>query len=133
LNLIKIFSDKSITVDKDTLGKLGESYSVQYLKKMNYHIVETNYRSRMGEIDIIARDKDSYVFVEVKTREEHLTFGKPIDAVNPEKQNRIRRIADSYLDKLSKTRWKECRFDIIEVVVRKTGDLININHIPDAF
>lgn len=133
MNFIKKYFGTSERLDKDTLGKLGEKYSLHYLKKKNYQIVAKNYRTRLGEIDIIARQTDEFVFVEVKTREENLRFGDPRDSVTVPKQNRIKKMAQVYLDKQTSKEWTKCRFDIIEVILSRTGDLKTINHIIDAF
>ena len=128
----KLFGKKE-KLDRQALGKLGEQYGVNHLKKKNYQILKTNYQSRFGEIDIIARKENTIVFVEVKTREEHLPFGLPREAVNRIKQNRIRKIADGYLAGDKKGDWKESRFDIVEVIVQGNGKLKSLNHITDAF
>ena len=133
MNFFKLFFEKDTFPDKASIGKLGETYSVEFLKKKNYHIVNRNYRSRLGEIDIIAKENQKFIFVEVKTREEHLTFGSPQDAVNSKKQNRIKKIAQVFLNYQKQDDWNECRFDIIEVFVTKKGELKTINHIKDAF
>ncbi len=133
MSFIRKFFGFQKRLDKDTIGKLGERFSLYHLKKENYQIIATNYRTRFGEIDIIAKQNDEFVFIEVKTREENLPFGDPRDAVTLPKQNRIRKIAQIYLDKQKMKDWKKCRFDIIEVILSRTGDLKTINHIPDAF
>lgn len=107
------------------VGDKGELLAQKYLKKQKYQIIEKNYRNKIGEIDIIAKDKDSIVFVEVKTREAN-SFGRPMVAVTPSKQNKIRGVASYYL--MTKG-WSEqpCRFDVVEVLGEE------INHIKNAF
>ena len=73
---------------KQEIGKKGETVAVRYLKKQGYRIVEQNYRSKVGEIDIIARDKQSLVFVEVKTRTNE-KFGLPETSITQEKLEKI--------------------------------------------
>ena len=77
-------------------GKIGEDLAVQYLEGLGYTIVERNYRLRIGEIDIIARDGEYLVFVEVKTRR-NSRFGSPFDAVDFRKQQQISKVARMYL------------------------------------
>ena len=104
-------------------GFMGERQAVSYLKKQGYKILATNYTTKLGEIDIIARQKDEIVFVEVKTR---LTteFGLPREAVTSYKQNKIRLVATEYLKKTSQLNAK-CRCDVIEILDKKLTHLIN--------
>ena len=80
---------------KDT-GDKGEDLAVKLLEDSDYEIVERNYRFGKGEIDIIAKDKDTLVFVEVKTRK-NLEFGPPELAITMNKQRQIKKIAEAYL------------------------------------
>lgn len=106
-------------------GLNGEIIALNYLKKKKYKIVEQNYKNKLGEIDIIATYKNTIVFVEVKSRET-LVFGRPAEAVDKRKQEKIRRVATLYL--LQKNLGEnECRFDVIEVLGEK------LNHIENAF
>lgn len=99
-------------------GKLGEQKAAEYLQKLGYKILERNYRySRYAEIDIIAKDKDTIVFAEVKTRT-NTAFGHPFEAVNHTKIENIFKAALSYL-KNTKESYKKYRIDVISVV----GDL----------
>ena len=110
-------------------GNAGESAALAFLKKKKYKILEKNFRTIYGEIDIIARQKKTYVFVEVKTRASR-GFGEPSDAVNRTKQRHIIHAAESYLDQ-NRFFDVDYRFDIIEVVGDKHD--FEINHIEDAF
>ncbi len=107
------------------VGTSGEIIASQYLKKKKYKILLVNYKNKIGEIDIIAKQGEYIVFVEVKTRET-LAFGRPCEAVNNLKQYKIRKTATKYL-KENKMMDCPCRFDCIEII----GD--NINHIENAF
>lgn len=111
-----------------TFGKRGEIIATNYLKKQHYKIIATNYKNPIGEIDIIAKDKNCTVFVEVKTRISK-KFGDPLEAVNEIKQNKIRQVATFYL-KANKMLDAECRFDVIGVLGDGDDD---INHIVNAF
>ena len=106
-------------------GIIGETLALQYLKKHGYKIIKQNYTCPIGEIDIIASKKRCIVFVEVKARESD-AFGRPGEAVNYYKQQKIRKVATTYL-KFNKKIDASCRFDVIEIL----GD--EINHIENAF
>ena len=110
---------------KKLLGRVGENKAVAYLKKQGYNITERNYKNAFGEIDVIAKDGDYTVFIEVKTRTD-AAFGAPSEAVDKKKRQKYVRIAQAYL--MSKgLADKPCRFDVIEIENDK------INHIIDAF
>ncbi len=79
-------------MEKKELGKKGEELALRFLKKRGYRIIEKNYVCKMGEMDIIAKEKDTLVFVEVKTRTS-TTFGPPQLAVNPTKQMQLSKVA----------------------------------------
>lgn len=113
---------------KDTLGKKGEAQACVYLKKKGFKIIAKNYKNAIGEIDIIAKDKDYIVFVEVKTRMSR-AFGDPLEVINQEKRNKIRNIATMY-QKERKQLESNCRFDVIAVLGDNYDD---IRHIENAF
>lgn len=106
-------------------GVTGEQEAKNYLVKKGYKIVKMNFSCKIGEIDIIAMDKDTLVFVEVKARNTAM-FGLPREAVTAKKQYKIRRIAELYLQRYS-TLDQKIRFDVIEIL----GD--KITHIENAF
>lgn len=106
-------------------GTGGEILAVNFLKKKKYKILETNFSNHVGEIDIIAEKDGVIVFVEVKRRQT-LQFGRPIEAVDTRKQNKIRKVAEIYLMLKNKS-LADVRFDVIEIL----GD--EINHVENAF
>lgn len=106
-------------------GAIGELCAKKYLESKKYKILEQNYKNKLGEIDIIAMDKKTLVFVEVKERST-LAYGRPGEAVNICKQQKIRSVASLYLVK-NNLHDSPCRFDVIEVL---GGE---INHIENAF
>lgn len=114
------------------LGRTGEEAATAYLMKNNYRIVATGFRMFRGEIDIIAYDGATLVFLEVKTRSVEV-FGFPEEAVTPAKQGQVRRIAEAYL---MKNRIVEsltpCRFDVLSLVP-DDDDGFRIRHIKNAF
>lgn len=112
-------------------GALGEKLAADYLKKSKYKILEKNYKTKLGEIDIIAQKDDTIVFVEVKSRSAD-PFLRGQYAVDKRKQFHIMRTAAYYLDK--KKSPLQPRFDIIEVEIdRDEGKLVSINHLKAAF
>ena len=111
------------------LGSEGESIAVQFLKKQGYAIIANNYRTRIGEIDIIARDGQTFVFVEVKTRSND-TFGAPFEAVNTAKRKKMKNVASLYMQKQKKE--FPARFDVISITCQPNGQK-TIRHIKDAF
>lgn len=112
-----------------SIGQIGEKLASKYLKKLGYKILTNNYHNALGEIDIIAQDKDTTVFVEVKMRSS-LSMGYPREAVEFHKQNKIRTVATQYL-KSNQLLESNCRFDVVEII----GDSkdYTMDHFKDAF
>ena len=98
---------------RQTLGKYGEDLACRELEQRGYAIIERRYRRRAGELDIIARDGDTTVFVEVKARDSH-DFGDAAEAVTRFKRRRMKHLALDYLmrNDLLDTR---CRFDVVSI------------------
>lgn len=111
------------------LGSLGEEAAVGLLKENGYKILSRNYKDSLGEIDIVARDKDTFCFVEVKTRNS-LSFGLPQEAVSRAKQRQISKAALGFLKK-NNLLDKKARFDVVSVVY--SGDKPQLDLIKDAF
>jgi putative endonuclease len=112
------------------LGKRGEEAAARYLSEKGLRILERGYRVRCGEIDLIARDGDELVFVEVKTRRS-LRCGDPLEAVTETKRRRILRAASLYLQ--STGSWDSpCRFDIVAVRFGP-GGAEEVEHLRAAF
>ncbi len=111
------------------LGAKGEQIAARYLRENGYDIIAANYRTAIGEIDIIALKAQYICFVEVKTRNRG-GYLQPRDAVGEQKQKRITDSADIYM--AYKKPKKEPRFDIIEVLM-EDGGAYGINHIKGAF
>ncbi len=116
-------------IDKKELGKKGEDLALRFLKKNGYRIIERNYVCKMGEIDIIAREKDTLVFIEVKTRTS-TTFGPPQLAVNASKQRQMSKVALNFL-KEKKLEDVKARFDVVAILLGPKGEEIEL--IKDAF
>ena len=112
---------------RQQFGKESESIAVRHLKKNGYKILEQNYRNKLGEIDIIAKDRRTIVFIEVKTRRS-LEYGSPKMAVTPHKQRKISMAALLYLKKNNQIK-ADARFDVVAV----RPDSGDIDVIKNAF
>lgn len=114
------------------LGAWGERLAAEYLRKKGMRLVETNFRCRFGEIDLICRDKKYLVFVEVKLRKDD-RFAAPREFVDFRKQQRLRTTAEYYLS----TRELDvpCRFDVVEIYAPMGLETVHpeIHHLEDAF
>ncbi|HHL73329.1 MAG TPA: YraN family protein [Bacteroidetes bacterium] len=111
------------------LGAWGEQAACSYLAGKGYEIVQRNYRTARGEIDIIAREGATLIFVEVKTATS-LRMGDPVTWVTPKKQQQIAMMASLYLAE-NELVDINCRFDVIGVV--RSGEQAVIEHIINAF
>jgi putative endonuclease len=109
-------------MNKRKLGSSGEDSAVAYLEKLNYKVLERNYRSHFGEIDIIAMDKRHTVFIEVKSRTTSL-FGSPHESIVKEKKRRITLTAIQYIQKKHLEN-KPMRFDVIAINPDSSIELI---------
>jgi putative endonuclease len=110
-------------------GAWGEDLALRYLTRRGYRLVERNYRTRRGEIDLIVRNEDTLVFVEVKLRRT-TGFGDPLEAVTPRKQATIRAIAVQYLADHNPS-FDTLRFDVVGILAARDG--LRIEHVEDAF
>jgi len=115
--------------EKKELGRKGEEVALRFLKKKGYRIIEKNYVCKMGEMDIIAKEKDTLAFIEVKTRTS-TEFGPPQLAVTPSKQRQLSKVALSYLNKKQLNDVK-ARFDVVAILLGQKGEEIEL--IKDAF
>lgn len=113
------------------VARIGERLAAQYLKEQGYQILEHNYRLRTGEIDLIAKEGERIVFVEVKTRRT-LKFGVPQAAVTLAKQKQISKIALSYLQ-ANNLLDAPCRFDVVAIFLSSKSTPVKLEHIQNAF
>lgn len=114
-------------------GVFGESLALRYLVGKGYEVLERNYRSRHGEIDLILRRDGILVFVEVKARR-GTGFGDPLEAVTFNKQARVRRMAEAYLAEMGAEfadGFEEIRFDAVGILFADGAN--EIRHVEDAF
>src|SRR3954468_21484949 len=114
---------------RDALGDRGENVAARYLRNKGYKIIMRNFRCDLGEIDIIAREGKTLVFVEVKTRA--YDDPTPEEQVNPEKQQQIQKAAKFYLARYGFPQ-PPARFDVV-AIVWPTGQPPIIRHTPNAF
>jgi putative endonuclease len=98
-------------------GTLGEAIAVNFLKQNGYEVIEQNYYYRHGEIDIIAKEQDALVFVEVKSRKS-AKFGAPEEFVTPKKQELLRRTAEGYMIERNIGE-ANCRFDVVAIILKE--------------
>ena len=114
---------------RQQFGKKSEDLAAWYLKKNGYKILEQNYRTQLGEIDIIARDKKTLVFVEVKSRRS-IRYGSPKWSVTHQKQRKISMVALQYLKKTRQTD-AAARFDVVAVISNRDEPQIEV--VKNAF
>ncbi len=112
------------------LGRAGERLAERHLRRLGYTILARHYNTPVGELDLVMRDRDTLVFVEVKTRGDR-KFAEPEDAITREKRRRLTRTAQWYL---AHTGWAErpCRFDVVTIILPPDGEP-EIRHLLDAF
>lgn len=111
---------------RKNIGAAGEREASRFLQKKGYKIVSNNYRSRFGEIDIIAKDKGTTVFIEVKTRSSS-EFGSPADSVNYYKLRKLIKTSQFYISRFNIS---DYRFDVLEVIFDDFTS--KINHIENV-
>jgi putative endonuclease len=117
-------------VNTKLVGAMGEAAAAEFLRKRKYRILAMNYRSRYGEIDIVAADRAYLAFVEVKLRRSR-KFAEAFEYVDKRKQGKIRMTAESWLSE--NETMLQPRFDVIEVYLDQTDKISEINHIMNAF
>jgi putative endonuclease len=120
-----------MTQQTQDVGAFGEREAVRYLIAQGMTVLDRNWRGSAGEVDIILRDGDDLVFVEVKTRRSR-RFGEPVEAIVPAKVRRMRRLAAQWLA-TSRVRPREVRFDVVSVQPRPDGEPPRIEHLRAAF
>jgi putative endonuclease len=111
-------------------GGFGEKLATEFIKELGYEIITKNYFYRKGEIDIIAKDGELLVFIEVKYRK-NLEFGRPELQITKSKQHQIKKVALGYLFEHD-IKETQCRFDVIAILHLPETDP-EINHIVNAF
>ncbi len=116
------------------LGQLGEQLAAEHLERRGFQIIERNYRTRWGELDIVAYDGSTLAFCEVKTRRMSAGEGNPLDAVGTLKRSRVRKMAGRWLiERVDRPYAQSLRFDAIGVTFDRSGRLAGIEHLEGAF
>lgn len=114
-----------------SLGQRGERIAERLLLKQGMFIVDRGYQEKFGEVDLIAIDVRTVVFVEVKTRSSDFA-GVPLEAVDDQKQAKISRVASAYLKRHGLLDC-QCRFDVVAIEMGQSGQQAHIRHIENAF
>jgi putative endonuclease len=109
-------------LDRISLGKAGEDCACRELERRGYAVLARRYRTRLGEIDIVAKDRETIVFVEVKARTS-ARYGAPAEAVTLHKQARVAAIAEDYLARYH-LRHARCRFDVVAISFGQRGQTV---------
>jgi putative endonuclease len=130
LSQLRCFLTRKALPDHLRRGRLGESAAKKHLRRSGMKFLTANFRSDRGEIDLVFRDKDCLVFVEVKTRSSE-EWTRPAAAVDRERRGRLTRAALDYLRLLRNPQVK-VRFDIVEVLL-ENGSVREVRHLPDSF
>lgn len=110
------------------IGRLAENLATNALEKKGYQILENNFSNRFGEIDIIAKDKETLVFVEVKAKT-GADFGLPEEMISRGKLQRVKNMAVIYL----KGQNVQCRIDVVAVVLSLDGNLVRLTHYENVY
>ncbi len=125
-----------MTETRQRIGRAAEELVAERLAAVGWEIVERNARTRFGELDIVALDGQALVFVEVKAGREGSAFGpeRPVLAVGPRKQLRIRRLATAWMaERRGVPRYADIRFDAVGVTFDRAGAVVDYEHIVGAF
>jgi putative endonuclease len=121
------------TDHRQHLGALGERLAAEHLGRRGFVIVERNFRTRWGELDLIAFDGRTLAFCEVKTRRTGGP-GAPLDAIGARKRTQVRKMAGRWLsERRERPRAEVIRFDAIGVLLDGSGRLISLEHLEGAF
>jgi putative endonuclease len=123
-----------VTFTRQRLGQLGERVAAEHLMRRGFRILERNYRSRWGELDIVAFDGRALVFCEVKTRRSGQPGAWPLESVHPRKRRQVRRMAGQWLNERPEhPPATVIRFDAIGVRIDGSGALSGLEHLEGAF
>ena len=115
------------------LGATGEQFAADHLARRGFQILDRNYRTRWGELDIIACDEHQIVFCEVKCRIANRAGRDPLESVHTAKRAQVRRMAGRWLNERRHPRVGDLRFDAIGVTLSPDGKLLRLDHLEAAF
>jgi len=120
-----------MTDPRHDLGLTGERLAAEHFERLGYDILARRHRTRFGELDLVAADERTIVFVEVKTRR---SAGHPWEALTEAKREQVRRMAAAWLAQVTdRPRRVALRFDAVGVVLDARGELVRLDHLEDAF
>jgi putative endonuclease len=125
-----------MTVARRRTGEIAEDLVARRLAACGWEIVERNARTRYGELDIVARDGSTLVFIEVKGAREGTAFGpeKPILSIDFRKQRRVRRLATAWMsERRDQPPYDEVRFDAVGVTLDRSGRAVEVEYVKGAF
>jgi putative endonuclease len=125
-----------MTVARRRTGQIAEDFVAARLAAKGWEIVERNARTRYGELDIVARDRRTLVFVEVKAARAGTSFGpeRPILSIDFRKQRRVRRLATAWMaERRGAVSYEEIRFDAVGVTLDRGGRAIEVDYVEGAF
>ena len=124
-----------MTQARQRTGRIGEDLACEALARHGFRILARNARTRAGEIDAVALDRGTLVFVEVKAMRTGASSGpeRPALAVGPRKQLQVRRLARAWLAENRSPPHRSIRFDVVGVTLDPAGSPVAIEHLPDAF
>jgi putative endonuclease len=116
-------------------GAAGEQAAAEFLAALGYEVIQRNFRTRYGELDIVAIDGDCLVFCEVRTRVGRGRLPAALESIGPGKRMQLRKMAREWfrLSAVARPRTRAMRFDAIGVAVTVTGRTLAIDHVRDAF
>jgi putative endonuclease len=117
---------------RQTLGRRGEALAAEHFERLGYRVIARNYRTRFGELDLVATDDYVLVFCEVKTR--RAGSGAPWDNLGEAKRRQVRSMGRVWLSEArERPRTSELRFDAVGVVLDREGALVRLEHLEAAF
>ena len=116
-------------MNRQSKGSAGENLAAQFLQERGYEIVERNYRFGRGEMDIIAKEGQDLVFIEVKARHSGM-YGDPVESITQAKEAQLRRVAEGYLFD-HQIEEQSCRFDVVTIVYQNGSPVLRV--IRDVF
>lgn len=125
-------SSRRSTADRTAVGRAGEDAGAAYLTRLGYRILERNWRCHAGEIDLIAEDAGTIVFVEVRSRTNPSRYGTAIEAITERKRRQVREVAAYYMAR-SRNAAASARCDAVAVTFAPDGSVAELLHVPGAF
>ena len=120
---------------RNARGAAGEQAAAEMLAALGYEIVERNFRTRYGELDIVATDRDTLVFCEVRSRVGRNGIAWALESIGPGKQMQLRKMASEWfrLTRAERTHTRATRFDAVAVALAPNGRVLALEHVRDAF